>query len=51
MKNLFLHTFAVIACLTSTVVASGIHVSLVKMTNILSNRERYIWDPTYSSQP
>ena len=29
MKNLVLHTFAVIACLTSTVVTSGIHVSLV----------------------
>ena len=29
MKNLFLHTFAVIVCLTSTVVTSIIHVSLM----------------------
>ena len=43
MKNLFLHTFAVIACLTTNVVTSDIHVSDIWYVSHFCQIERDIY--------
>ena len=52
MKNIKIHAFTVIACLASSVLTSGIHVSRIEHVSYsVKNRKRFKWDRTYSSQP